>query len=91
MAAAWAEGREWHSKRDSAAISMPGATEIPLQCPHAWRGYRTARHKFVLKRGPDGREQPWLYFGLETDPLEMRNLVADPARAGEIAELVRLM
>jgi len=91
MAVAWAEGREWHCKHDSAAISMPSATEIPLQCPHAWRGFRSAQHKLVLKREADGTEKPWLYFDLERDPLEMQNLAEEPARAGEVAELVRLM
>jgi arylsulfatase A-like enzyme len=87
MAVAWAEGREWHCRRDSALISMPSATEIALQCPEAWRGFRSAKHKLVLKA--DGT--PWLYFDLEKDPLEMKNLAGDPARSGEIAELVKLM
>ena len=103
MAVAWAEGREWHCKRDSAAISMPSATEIALQCPVAWHGFRSTKHKLVLKAdepnepgpSPDpGSGQglrPWLYFDLEHDPLEMKNLAGDPARAGEIRDLVALM
>ncbi len=87
MAVAWAEGREWHNKRDSAAISMPVATAIPLQCDRAWRGFRSAKHKLVLNA--DG--SPWLYFDLERDPLEMKNLAGDPARRGEIEELTRLL
>jgi len=87
LAVAWAEGREWHSKRDHALISMPAATEIPLQCPVAWRGFRSARHKLVLN--DDGR--PWLYFDLERDPLEMRNLAGEPAHVAEIAELARML
>jgi arylsulfatase A-like enzyme len=87
MAVAWAEGREWHCRRDNALISMPAATQIALQCPEAWRGFRSTRHKLVLRT--DGT--PWLYFDLERDPFEMKNLAADPAYAGEIAELVRLM
>jgi arylsulfatase A-like enzyme len=87
MAVAWAEGREWLNKRDSADISMPAATAIPLQCPHAWRGFRSAKHKLVLNA--DGA--PWLYFDLEQDPLEMRNLAGDPERVQEIEELRRLM
>jgi arylsulfatase A-like enzyme len=82
MAVAWAEGREWHSKRGSARISMPSATEIAQQCPVAWRGFRSAKHKLVLNA--DGT--PWLYFDLERDPLEMKNLAGDPARSGEIEE-----
>lgn len=87
MAVAWAEGREWRCRRDSALISMPSATEIPLQCPVAWRGFRSERHKLVLNE--DGT--PWMYFDLEKDPLELKNLAEDPAQAGEIAELIRLM
>ena len=87
MAVAWAEGKEWHCKRDSALISMPAATEIALQCPVAWRGFRSAKHKLVLNA--DGT--PWLYFDLEKDPLEMKNLARDPARREEIEELKRLM
>ena len=87
MAVAWAEGREWHCRRDSALLSMPTAMEIPLQCPVAWHGFRSAQHKLILNA--DGT--PWLYFNLEKDPLELKNLAEDPARAGEIAELKKLM
>lgn len=89
MAVAWADGREWICKRDSAAISMPAPTEIPLQCPHAWRGFRTAQHKIVLRRESDGSETPWLFFDLSLDPLEMKNLAGDPTRRGEMRELMR--
>lgn len=87
MAVAWAEGREWHCRRDNALISMPAATEIPLQCPVAWRGFRSTKHKLILSA--DGT--PWLYFDLERDPLETRNLAGDPARQAEIQRLIRLM
>jgi len=87
MAVAWAEGRAWHNKRDSALISMPAATEIAQQCPVAWRGFRSAQHKLVLTE--DGA--PWLYFDLEKDPLEMKNLAGDPARQGEIEAFKRLI
>jgi arylsulfatase A-like enzyme len=87
MAVAWAEGREWHNKRDSAAISMPTASDIAQQCPVAWRGFRSAKHKLILKA--DGT--PWLYFDLERDPLELRNLVSEPERASEIEELRGLL
>jgi arylsulfatase A-like enzyme len=66
---------------------MPAATPIPLQCPQAWRGFRSRQHKLVLNA--DG--SPWLYFNLENDPLELNNLVGDPARHAEIEELRRLM
>lgn len=87
MAVAWAEGRAWHCRRDSAAISMPAPTKIPLQCPVAWRGFRSPQHKLVLNA--DG--SPWMYFDLVRDPLELKNLVADPARAAEIAALAKLL
>ncbi len=87
MALAWAEGREWHCRRDSASISMTGTTVIPGQCERTWRGFRTPQHKLVLNA--DG--SPWLYFDLEHDPLEMKNLAADPARQGEIEVLKRLI
>ena len=87
MAVAWAEGREWHCRHDNALISMPAPTQIALQCPEAWRGFRSARHKLVLRA--DGT--PWLYFDLERDPLETKNLAEDPARQPEIRELVALM
>src|SRR5258708_6690410 len=87
MAVAWAEGREWHNKRDSALISMPSATDIAQQCPVAWRGFRSVKHKLVLNA--DGT--PWLYFDLAKDPLELRNLASEPERASEIEELIGLM
>ena len=89
MAVAWAEGREWHCRRDSAPISMPEATDIPLQCPWAWRGFRSPQHKVVLRREADGREVPWLAYDLGRDPQEMHNLVEVPARAAEVREWLR--
>ena len=91
MAVAWAEGRDWRCKRDNAEISMPQADELAHQCPHAWRGFRSPQHKLILRQEPDGTEQPWLFFDLERDPLEMRNLVADPAHKGAIEKLLSLM
>jgi arylsulfatase A-like enzyme len=87
MAVAWAEGRVWHCKRDSASISMPRAVTMPLQCERAWRGFRTPKHKLVLNA--DG--SPWFYFDLEHDPLEMENLAVDPARLTEIGKLSLLV
>ena len=47
-----------------------------------------------LRRGFGGQAgqglRPWLFFDLASDPLEMKNLAGDPARAGEIAELIAL-
>lgn len=95
MAVAWAEGRDWHCRRDHAPISMPAATELPLQCPVAWRGFRTARHKLVIQTDPTARPgaavTPWLYFDLERDPLEQVNLARDPLRRSEIRELTGLL
>ena len=86
LAVAWAEGREWLCKRDSATISMPAATTIAHQCPYAWRGFRSAKHKFVLRTEADGTEQPWLYFDLANDPWEQRNLVGQAEHARAVAE-----
>ncbi len=87
MAVAWAEGREWHCKRDHALISMPTPAPVPLQCDRAWHGFRTPKHKLVLNA--DG--SPWLYFDLGLDPLELKNLAAEPARFAEIAQLRQSM
>ncbi|MFI5337811.1 MAG: sulfatase-like hydrolase/transferase [Opitutales bacterium] len=91
IAVAWAEGREWRCKSDSAAISMPAPTAIAQQCPHVWRGFRTPQHKFVLKREADGSERPWLYFDLKHDPLELHNLADRPEQARAVAELRALL
>ena len=71
----------------SAKISMPSVVALPHQGDRVWRGVRTKMRKLVLNA--DG--SPWLFFDLETDPLEMENLAADPARSGEIEELGRLV
>ena len=83
MTLAWAEGREWHCKRDHALVSMPKGVSIPLQCPHAWHGFRTSKRKLILNA--DG--SPWLYFDLESDPFEKNNMALDPGRSGEIDQL----
>jgi arylsulfatase A-like enzyme len=89
LAARWARGsasalpqREAFSR-----ISMPSVVRLPDQCDRPWRGIRTASRKLVL--GGDGR--PWLHFDLERDPLELCNLVGDPSRDAERAELLRLV
>lgn len=89
MAVAWAEGREWRCRRDHAPISMPEPAEIAHQCPHAWRGFRSPAHKFVLRREADGRERPWLHFDLRSDPFERHNRVDDPAQEAERREFLR--
>lgn len=90
MAVAWAEGREWRCKRDNAEISMPTAAELAHQCPYAWSGFRSPEHKFILKQQADGTEEPWLFFDLRRDPLEMNNLVGHPAHVREIEKWLRL-
>ncbi|ATC63180.1 sulfatase [Nibricoccus aquaticus] len=66
-----------------AQISMPSVVALPHQCDRVWRGVRTAKRKLVLNA--DG--SPWLFFDLESDPGEMRNIVGEAAWAEEIAEL----
>jgi arylsulfatase A-like enzyme len=71
------------SRTNESGISMPSVVALPHQCDRAWRGIRTAARKLVLNA--DG--SPWLYFDLERDPLERENLVSNPDRSAEMAEL----
>lgn len=80
---AWAEGGRPALTGEGRRISMPSVVDLPDQCDREWRGFRTPTRKLVLNA--DG--SPWLFFDLEQDPGEMQNLVADPARALEIAAL----
>jgi arylsulfatase A-like enzyme len=66
-----------------ARVSMPSVVALPHQCDRVWRGVRTKARKLVLNA--DG--SPWLFFDLERDPLEMKNLAGDPASAEEMAQL----
>ncbi len=77
------ENRDLKTERQFARISMPSVVALPHQCDRVWRGVRTRTRKLVLNA--DGT--PWLFFDLERDPQELKNLTADPARAGEIAAL----
>jgi len=77
------ENRKPRIENPGARISMPSFVALPHQCDRVWRGVRTPTRKLVLNE--DG--SPWLFFDLETDPLEMKNLAGDPARAAEIAAL----
>ncbi|MSU23822.1 MAG: sulfatase [Opitutus sp.] len=70
-------------ENEFARISMPSIVARPQQCDRVWRGGRTKGRKLVMNA--DG--SPWLFFDLENDPLEMKNLAGDPTRAGEIAAL----
>jgi arylsulfatase A-like enzyme len=97
----WASGLTPQA-RGHALISMPSIVALPHQCDRIWRGVRTKTRKLVLQEGPSmdsassppagsGHDlRPWLFFDLEQDPLEMKNLAGDPARWGEIAELAGL-
>jgi arylsulfatase A-like enzyme len=71
------------SRPTAAKVSMPSVVALPHQCDRVWSGVRTKTRKLVLNA--DG--SPWLFFDLEDDPLEMKNLAGDPARAAEIAKL----
>ncbi len=65
-----------------ARISMPVAVNLPHQCDRVWRGMRTKDRKLVLNA--DG--SPWLFFDLENDPFELRNLAGDPSWMVEMTE-----
>ena len=79
-ALAWAEGREPALPTAACRISMPAVVALPDQCDRRWSGLRDHRRKVVL--GPD--DAPWLFFNLEVDPGEQRNLVADPTSTEEL-------
>ena len=66
-------------------ISMPSVVPLPHQCDRRWRGVRAPGRKLVVNA--DGT--PWLFFRLDRDPGEQRNLADDPAQAAEIAALRR--
>jgi arylsulfatase A-like enzyme len=83
MIACMAEGRVPGPSGGPARLSMPSVVALADQCDRTWRGFRSAERKLVV--GPDG--SPWLYFDLEKDPLETRNLAADPAHASEAGAL----
>lgn len=91
MTKEWAQGGNGSNftGRETRAtqISMPSVVALPYQCDRIWRGVRTKTRKLVLNA--DGL--PWLFFDLEADPREMKNLAGDPARSGEMAELQRLI
>ena len=84
---ALAEGRRLAPAPQYSRISMPSVVALADQCDRAWAGIRSARRKLVLSQ--DG--SPWLFFDLESDPGEERNLAADPSRSREIAELSPLV
>lgn len=82
------ENRESKIQTPGAArISMPSVVALPDQCDRVWRGVRTPTRKLIL----NAAGSPWLFFDLAADPLERTNLVADPARAPEIAEVRALV
>jgi hypothetical protein len=66
-----------------ARISMPSVVHLPHQCDRAWRGVRTPGDKLVIEEGGE----PWLYFDLKVDPLELTNRIHDAACAQRIAYL----
>ena len=85
LARAWADGLDgWSPPQSSSRISMPTVVPLPDQCDRVWDGIRTVGRKLVT----DGSGAPWLYFNLESDPLELSNLVGDPRHAEEIRSLL---
>ena len=88
MTLGWADGSALGTTRSTfSRISMPSVVARPHQCDRTWRGVRSRERKLVLNA--DG--SPWLFFDLASDPLELKNLAEDPARAEEIKRLAQLM
>jgi arylsulfatase A-like enzyme len=83
MTRAWTGGAEWAGSPAMARISMPSVVALPQQCDRVWRGVRTPSRKLVLNA--DG--SPWLFFDLENDSAELKNVADNPAHAEEIARL----
>jgi arylsulfatase A-like enzyme len=81
MTLAWAWGKPPPAAPPAAHIAMPSVVALPHQCDRIWSGLRTANRKLVLHA--DG--SPWLFFDLEADPWEMRNLASRAEHAAEIA------
>ena len=52
------------------------------------RMVRTARYKYIVFASGENREQ---FFDMEKDPGELKNLIADPALAGEVARHRKLL
>src|SRR5258708_3029814 len=84
----WAEGDDWAIGSDVARISMPSIVALPYQCDRVWSGVRTPTRKLIFENAVG---DPWLFFDLEKDPLERKNLAGDPARIGEIEALRKLI
>ena len=91
-----AEAGDLKSERGNrfARISMPSIVRLPQQCDREWRGVRTKTRKLVLNACSGGATSPgradgspWLFFDLENDPHELRNLAQDAAWAREMADL----
>jgi arylsulfatase A-like enzyme len=83
MIAAVADGRAPSPSGEPVRLSMPSVVRLPDQCDRIWAAVRSATRKLVLNE--DG--SPWLFFDLEKDPLEERNLAGVPARADELRSL----
>ena len=81
MTLRWADGMLPAPPPAESRISMPSVVALPLQCDRPWTGIRNASRKLILNA--DG--SPWLFFDLERDPFETRNLVEDASRQAEIA------
>jgi arylsulfatase A-like enzyme len=66
--------------------------EFPEPDHHVARhfGVRTERHKLIRYYFPEDRRE-WELFDLKADPLELNNVVLDPAYAGTVKEMKALL
>jgi arylsulfatase A-like enzyme len=80
LARDWSDGKSTSVNASYAQISMPSVVAFPHQCDRVWRGVRSPTRKLVV----EGNGVPWMFFDLEQDPWETRNLAHDPAYVREI-------
>lgn len=80
-----ARGRD-ENKQDALLLMRPYwlGTNWITNGTGPWRGVRTKRHTYARR---SDSLKPWMLFDNQMDPLQMHNLVNDPAHAALVKEL----